>query len=118
MTYGYGYGPPPPVVPSVSVDELEVARAGGAPVIDVREPDEYEGGHVPGAVLIPLGQVVERVDEVEQTGPVYVICGTGPRSAKAVQWYRAQGIDAINVDGGTKAWVDSGKPTVPGLEPE
>ena len=114
MSYGYG---PPPGVPEVTVEQLVTAQAAGAPVIDVREPDEYEGGHVPGAVLIPLGQVVERVDEVDTVGPVYVICGTGARSARAVQWYRTQGIDARNVAGGTKAWVTRGKPTVVGSEP-
>ncbi len=113
----YGYGAPPPQVPEVTVDELQSAAAGGAPLIDVRERDEYVNGHVPGAVLIPLGEVVERVDEVDTTGPVYVICGTGARSAKAVQWYRRQGIDAYNVAGGTQEWVVSGKPTVPGIDP-
>jgi rhodanese-related sulfurtransferase len=101
----------------VTVDELAAATPAGAPVIDVREPDEYDGGHVPGAVLIPLGEVVERVDEVDAVGPVYVICWTGARSARAVQWYRAQGIDAHNVEGGTKAWIESGKPAAPGREP-
>ncbi len=113
----YGYGPPPPAVPSVSVDELEAATATGAPLVDVRERDEYVAGHVPGAKLIPLGEVVERVEEVDTTGPVYVICASGNRSAKAVQWYRRQGIDARNVSGGTQAWVTSGKPTAFGVDP-
>ncbi|MCA1847231.1 MAG: rhodanese-like domain-containing protein [Actinobacteria bacterium] len=113
----YGYGPPPPQVPEVTVDELEKARAGGAPLIDVREPEEYVSAHVPGAVLIPLGEVVERVEEVNATEPVYVICGTGLRSAKAVQWYRRQGIDAYNVAGGTQAWIKSGKPAATGRQP-
>jgi rhodanese-related sulfurtransferase len=108
---------PPSNLPEVGVDELAAAQAGGAPLIDVREPDEYDAVHVPGAVLIPLGQVVERVQEVPRDRPVYVICGTGQRSAKAVQWYRAQGIDAHNVDGGTKAWVESGKPVAAGPQP-
>ena len=113
----YGYGPPPPRVPEVTVDELEAARATGAPLIDVREPGEYVTAHVPGAVLIPLGEVVERVDEVDADGPVYVICASGNRSARAVQWYRSQGIDAYNVAGGTQAWVTSGKPAASGSSP-
>jgi rhodanese-related sulfurtransferase len=108
----------PPNVPEVTVDELESVRAGNRPpLIDVREPDEYEAVHVPGAVLIPLGEVVGRVDEVPRDGPVYVICASGGRSAKATEWYRAQGIDARNVAGGTKAWVESGKPAARGSEP-
>ncbi|MGH9275327.1 MAG: rhodanese-like domain-containing protein, partial [Acidimicrobiales bacterium] len=61
--------------------------------------------------LIPLAEVVERIDEVPTSGTVYVICATGVRSAKAVQHYRAQGIDAVNVAGGTRAWIDAGLPT-------
>ena len=108
----------PPVVPEVDVDELAQLRPTGASLIDVREPDEYEAVHVPGATLIPLGDVMARVDEVPRDEPVYVICATGNRSAKAVQWYRTQGIDARNVAGGTQAWVQSGQPAVSGPLPE
>jgi rhodanese-related sulfurtransferase len=107
---------PPANVPEVQVDQLAAARDRGAPVVDVREPEEYEAGHVPGAVLIPLGQVVARVEEIPRDGPVYVICQTGGRSTKATQWLRSQGVDARNVAGGTKAWVESGKPTATGLD--
>ena len=108
---------PPPAVPQVEVDELADLQAQGAPLIDVREQDEYETVHVPGAVLMPLGEVMARVGEIPRDQPVYVICATGNRSAKAVQWYRSQGIDAHNVAGGTKAWVESGKPSAFGLDP-
>ena len=107
----------PVEVPEVDVDELADARASGAPLIDVREPDEYDAVHVPGAVLIPLGDVMARVHEVPQGEPVYVICATGNRSARAAQWYRTQGIDARNVAGGTKAWVESGRPATSGPLP-
>jgi rhodanese-related sulfurtransferase len=112
------YRPPtPPGVPEVTVDQLAAAHAGGAPVVDVREPDEYEAGHVPGAVLIPMGQVVERVTELDRSRPVYVICQSGSRSGRAAQWYRSQGIDARNVAGGTSAWAERGKPVVLGPDP-
>jgi rhodanese-related sulfurtransferase len=100
-----------PHVPEIDIVQLAAALERGATVIDVREPDEYEAGHVPGATLIPLGQVVARVDEVPRSGPVYVVCESGPRSARATQYYRSRGIDARNVAGGTKAWVLSGRPT-------
>lgn len=112
------YFRPPPDVPEIGVDELAEARAAGAPVIDVRETDEYESGHVPGAVHIPLGEVPQRIDEVPQEGTVYVICQGGGRSARATQWYRNQGIEAINVAGGTKAWMDGGRPVVEGPLPD
>ena len=108
---------PPAGVPEIEVDELDQARAQGAPLIDVREPEEFQAVHVPGAVLVPLGDVMARVDEVPRDQPVYVICASGQRSARATQWFRSQGIDAYNVAGGTKAWVESGKPTAHGLDP-
>jgi rhodanese-related sulfurtransferase len=81
----------------------------GAPLVDVRQPDEYDAGHVPGARRISLAEVALRVGEVPRDEPVYVICQTGARSLKAAQFYRASGIDARSVAGGTKAWVESGR---------
>ncbi len=95
--------------PEISVDELAAAMADGlVPLVDVRQPEEYEAGHVPGAKLIPLADVVARTGEIPKTGPVYVICHTGPRSQRAADYYRNLGIEAYNVDGGTKAWVEAG----------
>jgi rhodanese-related sulfurtransferase len=104
-------------VPEIDVAELARVRAGGAVLIDVREPDEYTAAHVPGATLVPLATVPDRLDEVPTEGPVYVICAKGARSLRAAEFYRAQGIDAINVAGGTTAWVEAGQPTSTGLEP-
>jgi rhodanese-related sulfurtransferase len=109
--------PPPPGVPEVTVDQLAQAQAGGAQVVDVREPDEYVTGHVAGAVLIPMAQVVARSGELARDGPVYIVCATGQRSGKAAQWYRSQGVDARNVAGGMKAWIAQGRPVVEGLDP-
>jgi rhodanese-related sulfurtransferase len=97
-------------VPEIDVVELAARRQEGAPIIDVRRPEEYEQARVTGAQLIPLAEVAERIDEVPTDGTVYVICARGPRSAKAVEHYRAHGIDAVNVAGGTVAWIDAGFP--------
>lgn len=97
-------------IPEVDVSELERQRAAGAPLIDVREEDEFERARVPGAHLIPLGEVAERVAEVPADRTVYVICARGGRSAKAVEHYRSQGIDAVNVAGGTVDWIGAGLP--------
>jgi rhodanese-related sulfurtransferase len=112
-----GWGPPPPVVPEVELEQLDAARAEGGPVIDVRQPDEYESAHVPGARLIPLGEVAARLGEVPTDGTVYVICQSGSRSARATDFLRRQGIDARNVAGGTKAWVESGRTVARGPQP-
>lgn len=98
-------------IPEVDVAQLAARRADGAPLIDVREDDEYATARVPDAHHIPLGQVVERIHEVPTEGTVYVICARGGRSAKAVEHFRRQGIDAVNVAGGTLAWIDAGLPT-------
>jgi rhodanese-related sulfurtransferase len=104
-------------VPEIDIDTLVERRASGAPVIDVREPDEYDEGHVPGARLIPLGDVPERVEEFPTDGTVYVICKSGARSARAVEWLLTQGVDAVNVGGGTMGWIEAGQPVVLGGEP-
>lgn len=111
------FPPPPPVVPEIDVDELDRSRATAAAVIDVRQPEEYDAGHVPGARLIPLSEVPGRLGEVPVDGEVLVICQTGARSARATDFFRRQGIDARNVAGGTKAWIESGRPVVYGSLP-
>lgn len=83
-------------------------------LIDVRETDEFAGGHVPWAVNIPLSQFVERAGEIESDGPVHLICQAGGRSAKAAEYLDQQGYDTVNVDGGTSAWVADGRPVAHG----
>ena len=104
--------------PEISVDELAAARAGGdARVVDVRQPEEYEAGHVPGAKLIPMADVVARIGEFPVDGPVYVICQTGGRSQRAADYLRNVGVEAYTVAGGTKAWVEAGHDTAHGSFP-
>ena len=106
-------------VPEIDIDTLADLRAQGVALLDVRMPDEYEEAHVPGAVLVPLPELAERIGDVPDTAgnPLYVICAAGGRSAKAAAHLRAQGIDAINVAGGTQAWIASGRATAAGNEP-
>lgn len=77
-------------------------------LIDVREPEEYAQAHVPGAQLIPMGQLASRLDEVPRDRTVYVICRTGNRSGQMGPLLDAHGFDSVNVVGGTKAWVEAG----------
>ena len=100
----------PDEVPEIDVAELATRHAAGAPVYDVREADEYAAGHVPGAQLIPLGTVPERVAEFVPgaDSEVLVICKSGGRSLQACGFLREQGIRAVNVAGGTMAWIDAG----------
>ncbi len=79
------------------------------------EPDEFEQARVPGALPIPLGEVPARVEEVPGDGTVYLICAKGGRSLAAAEFLRTRGIDAVNVLGGTEAWVVGGFPVETGL---
>lgn len=104
-------------VPQINIAEAARRHAAGTPVIDVREPDEYAEGHVPGAPLIPLGTLEDRVGEVPSEGEVLVICKLGGRSNKAAEFLRSQGVDAVNIAGGTMAWIEAGERVVTGDEP-
>ena len=97
-------------VPQIDIDELARLREAGVVLVDVREPDEFENFHVPGATLIPLADVPERVEEIPTDQRVYVICGSGGRSARAVDFLNKQGLDTVNVAGGSKAWLEAGLP--------
>jgi len=101
----------------ITVAELESLLATGARLVDVRETDEYESGHVPGAVHVALGTVPDHVDAFRGDGPVYVVCRSGARSMRACEFLAQQGIDAVNVAGGTLDWVAGGRSVVTGSTP-
>lgn len=99
-------------------DVLDTATAEGRAVrlVDVREPDEYGEGHVPGAVSVPLATVPDNLDAFRGEGTTYVICQAGGRSLRACEHVagRDAGASVVNVAGGTGAWIRSGRPTVGG----
>ncbi|MDO4042499.1 rhodanese-like domain-containing protein [Clavibacter michiganensis] len=94
---------------SITVQQL--AASAGATIIDVREPDEYAAGHARSAVNVPLSELGERIDGIPADRPVHFICQSGGRSARATEALTACGIDAIEVTGGTTAWIDADLPT-------
>lgn len=98
----------------VTIDDLDAARTSGATILDVRESDEYAAGHVPGAQLLPLGLLPVRLQDLPRTEPVYLVCQSGNRSSQAAQLLDQAGFDARNVNGGTSAWVQSGRPVETG----
>ncbi|MGH9133944.1 MAG: rhodanese-like domain-containing protein [Ilumatobacteraceae bacterium] len=93
----------------VDVEELSERLAAGSRLVDVREPDEYADGHVPGAVHVPLATVPDHVEQFRGDGPTYVICRSGARSLKACEFLADRGLDVVNVAGGTLAWQLSGR---------
>lgn len=100
----------------ITVQQAAELKAKGVPIIDVREADEYAGGHVPGAPLIPHMSVFARIAEVEQVAggkdqPVMFICAKGQRSAVAAEFAAAAGFTKLyNIEGGTNAWIEAGLP--------
>lgn len=106
------------VVPEVDLESFEAAWRDGAAVLDVRNPDEYQRKHVPGAVLVPLPELGERLDDVPDGRPLYVICAHGSRSRSAAEAMRVQlGWDVLNVTDGTEGWAASGRRLATGTDP-
>lgn len=102
------------MAPEIDIAALRAAHADGAVVVDVREPFEYADAHVPGARLVPLGQIPHHADELPKDEPVYVICASGNRSLTAAAYLRRAGVDARSVAGGTSAWQRAGLPVAEG----
>lgn len=84
----------------------------GAQLVDVREADEYAEYHAEGAINIPLSEFMARYQELDFDEPVYLICLSGGRSARACEFLELNGVDAINVRGGHLAWRDAELPMV------
>ena len=92
----------------VEIEALASADAVGAIVVDVREASEYATGHVPGARLMPAGEIRERIYELPRGTNVYLICANGARSMDLIPFMRAVGYDAYTVAGGMWAWLANG----------
>ena len=91
----------------VGHEEARTAAEQGQ-LIDVREEWEYEDGHVPGALNIPLGQLPDRISELSRDNLVTVICQSGGRSMRAADFLIANGFEAVSVAGGTGSWIAAG----------
>jgi rhodanese-related sulfurtransferase len=96
-------------ITEISVDELAERLTSGSRVVDVREPAEFDEGHVPGAVHIPLATVPDNVERFRGEGPTFVICRSGARSLQACEFLTDRGVEVVNVAGGTLAWQLSGR---------
>ncbi|RDI48390.1 rhodanese-like domain-containing protein [Nocardia mexicana] len=104
-----------PEVPSVAVDEVPAEFDAAPPpdsaiLLDVREDDEWQLGHAPGARHIPMADVPARVDELDYDSDIYVVCRQGGRSIEVVKYLTHVGFDAVHVVGGMVAWQRSGRP--------
>ena len=97
-------------IEEIHVDVLAPLMQQGAVVVDVRNHDEFLEARVPGVQLIPLPEFELRHTEIPEADTVYVICRSGVRSRRACEFLVALGRPAVNVGGGTLAWIQSGHP--------
>ncbi|HEU5210126.1 MAG TPA: rhodanese-like domain-containing protein [Longimicrobiales bacterium] len=102
---------------TASIDHVDLQqvqtllRERSAYVIDVRDGAEWEAGHLPGVPNIPVGHLVDRLDEIPRDRPVVVHCQTGGRSAIAASVLEANGVDdVLNYVGGFSEWQSAGQP--------
>lgn len=105
-----------PPVPEISVEELKsrLDRADTIVLIDVREPFEFDIARIPGAKLIPLGELPSRMSELDSADEIVIHCKSGQRSAQAVRQLQAAGFEKLhNVAGGILAWSERVDPQVP-----
>jgi rhodanese-related sulfurtransferase len=99
----------------VSVSEAASLRDDGAFILDVREPEEWNESHIPGATLIPLGELASRVDEVPQDQEVVVVCRSGNRSQQGRDILLQAGYEQVtSMSGGVNQWKAAGFETVSG----
>jgi rhodanese-related sulfurtransferase len=99
----------------LTVQELrDLIASGRTPVIvDVREPWEFDLGHIAGSVLMPLGELPERMAELDQAAETVTICHTGRRSLQAAHFMHASGFGRVrSVKGGVEAWAVQVDPTM------
>ena len=93
-------------VPSITVGDVD--ELANPVLLDVREVDEYDAGHAPGAVFHPLGTIPEVWTTLPTDRTILCICRVGGRSAQVTTFLREQRLDAVNLEGGMKAWAAFG----------
>jgi phage shock protein E len=99
----------------ISVEEAAAKREAGAFVLDVRQPDEWNAVHIPGATLIPLDQLPARVNEVPKDKEVVVVCRSGNRSQAGRDILKSAGFSHVtSMSGGMNQWSAAGLPTATG----
>ncbi len=99
----------------ITSTELKARLDRGEPlvVLDVREPQEYQINRIPGSVLIPLGELPQRYQELDPSQEIIAQCKSGARSAKAAEFLRQKGYQVKNLKGGILGWIDAVDPSQP-----
>ncbi|SFR16807.1 Rhodanese-related sulfurtransferase [Lentzea waywayandensis] len=103
-------------VPSVEIADVPAQLPEGAVLLDVREQDEWDAGHAPGALHVPMSEIGARLEEVPNDVQLYVVCRAGGRSARVTQYLNDNGWEAVNVEGGMQHWEAAGRPLEGGAD--
>ena len=99
--------------PELSATEVAAAlERGELAAVDVREPGEWDAGHIAGALWIPMGEFADRVSELPE-GRLAIVCRSGARSGVVADWLERSGVDAVNLAGGMEAWHAASLPIEP-----
>lgn len=101
-----------PASAEIVLEDVHARLTQGEPlfVLDVRQLDEYQQGHVPGSILIPLDQLALRLGELPNDRPIIALCRSGNRSSVATGILTRAGFNAINLKGGIIQWEKQGLP--------
>ncbi|MCU9533766.1 rhodanese-like domain-containing protein [Streptococcus sp. CSL10205-OR2] len=96
------------MIKSISMKDFqELYHQNPLNLVDVREPDEYDSGHIPGAQNLPLSDFQSTYQTLDPKKDYYIVCQSGSRSQMASQFLTAKGYHVTNVEGGTSAWPEN-----------
>lgn len=98
--------------PEVDAEEAAQLVSDGTLLIDVREDDEFQAGHAPGARHLPLSRLASDYTSLPRSQPIIAVCRSGGRSAQATMALRGAGYEVVNLAGGMQAWESEGHPVV------
>jgi rhodanese-related sulfurtransferase len=93
-------------IADVTAEEAQARQKAGAILVDVREVSEWQAGHIPGAIHIPLGSLQQRINELDSTREIVTVCHSGSRSAVAARMLQKAGFSQVsNLAGGMIGWT-------------
>lgn len=104
--------PEDPSVPGLGPEEAQRLVDAGAVLVDVREDEEWDAGHAPQAIHLPMGLVADRSGELPTGRTIVCVCRVGGRSGTVAAALGGAGYDARNLEGGMLAWEQAGLPVV------
>ncbi len=99
-------------VTQAQIADIPLTFDGSVILLDVREDDEWQRGHAPGAQHIPMGQIPTRLTEIDADAQLFVVCQAGGRSQRVAQYLARNGYTPVNVAGGMLAWAGAGRPVI------